>query len=105
MSNLPQAVADRKTALDLWLEERGWSYQWLADVMGVSRPLVSIMFCADTIPSKRHKQLISLGIPSTLIPPVYNGPMGRPGRKRILPSPPEGYGESSAGSPSGLPEA
>lgn len=69
---------ERLAALMLWLEEREISYQALADVMGVSRPFIQKMLHRDTIPAKRHKQLVALGIPEELLPSVFTGLYGRP---------------------------
>lgn len=75
---------ERNAALTLWLEERKISLQVLADAMGVSRPFVSVMLRRDTIPAKRHRQLVLLGLPADLLPQVFDGPTGRP-RTAALP--------------------
>ncbi len=75
---------ERQAALTLWLEERQITFQALADAMGVSRPFVTAMLNRDTIPAKRHKQLVALGIPEELLPPVFTGAYGRPRAPRFF---------------------
>ncbi len=75
---------ERQAALMLWLEERQISYQALADVIGVSRPFIQKMLNHDTIPAKRHKQLVALGIPEELLPPPFTGVYGRPRSPRFF---------------------
>ena len=82
MSNVPPIPEERRCALQLWMEERRWTAQWLADAMGVSRQFVKTMLGRETMPAKRHKQLMCLGVPEELLPPVYSGPMGRPRGQR-----------------------
>lgn len=77
---------ERQAALTLWLEERKVTFQALADAMGVSRPFVKVMLLdRETIPAKRRKQLVTLGLPEELLPPAYTGPMGRPRSTPIFP--------------------
>lgn len=77
---------ERQAALTLWLEERRITMQALADAIGVSRPFVGTMLRRDTIPLKRHKQLLALGLPEELLPPPYMGPLGRPSSSPLLPT-------------------
>lgn len=65
---------ERKAALTLWMEERHISIQALADAIGVSRAFVSVMLNRDTIPEKRHRQMLRLGFPLELLPPPYHKP-------------------------------
>lgn len=74
---------ERRAALELWLEERRISRQRLADALGVSGSFVRVMLQRDTIPAKRHRQLVLLGIPEELLPPVFEG---KPGRPRSFPA-------------------
>lgn len=76
---------ERQAALSLWLEERKITMQALATAMGVSRPFVSVMLQRDTIPLKRHTQLVTLGLPQELLPPPYTGPQGRPRSTPLFP--------------------
>jgi len=69
---------ERQAALRIWLEERQISLQTLADAMGVTRAFVSVMLRRDTIPARRHKQLVALGLPEDLLPPIFTGAFGRP---------------------------
>lgn len=78
---------ERQAALTLWLEERHITMQAIADAMGVSRPFVRTMLLRrETIPLKRHKQLLALGLPEELLPPPYTGPLGRPCSPPLLPA-------------------
>ena len=58
----------RQAELALWMEERHITIQSLADALGVSRPFVSAMLNRETIPAKRHKQMLTLGFPGELLP-------------------------------------
>lgn len=75
---------ERQADLKLWLEERKISIQALADAMGVSRTFVSVMLQRETIPPKRHKQLVTLGLPEVLLPPPFTGAYGRPRSPRLF---------------------
>ena len=76
---------ERQAALTLWLEEQRITLQALSDAMGVSRAFVSVMLRRETIPAKRHKQLVTLGLPEELLPTPFAGPMGRPRSLPIFP--------------------
>lgn len=76
---------ERQAALTLWLEERKITFQALADAMGVTRPFVRVMLQRETIPAKRHKQLVTLGVPEDLLPKPFTGSMGRPRSAPIFP--------------------
>lgn len=89
MSNLEERLSE----LVLWMEERKITMQTLADAMGVSRAFVSTMLHRETMPAKRHRQLIILGFPDHVLPEPYNGPMGRP-RKHILLQPQTTHAEA-----------
>lgn len=65
---------ERQAALILWMEERHISIQALAEALGVSRPFASVMLNRETIPAKRHKQMLRLGFPPELLPPPYHKP-------------------------------
>lgn len=73
--------SERKATLALWLEENGVCKQKLADAMGVSRVFVATALERDSMPEKRHKQFVALGIPEHLLPPVFIGPFGRPPKR------------------------
>ena len=76
---------ERQAALMLWLEENGVTLQAIAEAMGVSRAFVSVMLRRETVPAKRRRQLIVLGLPEELLPPAFEGSMGRPRAPRFLP--------------------
>lgn len=65
---------ERQAGLKLWMEERHITNQALADVLGVSRPFVCKMLSRETIPARRHKQMVSLGFPAELLPEPYQEP-------------------------------
>lgn len=75
---------ERQAALALWLEERHITAQALADAMGVSRVFVTKMLSRETIPEKRHRQMVALGLPEELLPPIFKGPFGRPRSARFF---------------------
>ena len=81
MSN---SEAERHADLKIWLEERQITLQYLADLMGVSRTFVSVMLHRETMPPKRHKQLIALGVPEELLPKPFTGAHGRPCASPLL---------------------
>lgn len=66
--------------LKLWMEERMIS-TYASDLMGVSQTFVTLMLKRETIPEKRHRQLIAIGFPERLIPPAFLGPKGRPPKR------------------------
>lgn len=72
---------ERMAALTLWMEENGVSKQSLSDAMGVSWTFVNVALKRETIPAKRHKQFVALGIPEHLLPPIFIGPFGRPPKR------------------------
>lgn len=65
---------ERQAELKLWMEERHITNQSLADVLGVSRAFVWKMLSRDTMPAKRHKQMLLLGFPDELLPAPYQEP-------------------------------
>ena len=76
-SETPRAIE-----LQLWMEERKLTYQTLADAAGVSRQFMAAMLARDTMPDKRHRQLLLYGVPADLLPQPFTGAFGRP-RKRV----------------------
>lgn len=73
---------ERFANLSVWLEERRLSFQSLADAMGCSRAFVSAMMRRETMPDRRWRQCLLLGLPEDFIPRPFEGSLGRP-RKRV----------------------
>lgn len=73
---------ERHVSLLLWMEERQIYHTRLAVLLGVSDTFARVMLKRDTIPVKRHRQLVALGIPHELLPKPITPVMGRP-RKDI----------------------
>lgn len=89
MSNTltPETVSSERCAqLRLWLEENSLTPPKLAEMAGVSDVFMRVLLGRDTMPCKRHRQLVALGVPAELLPESITPVMGRP-RKRVPLSP------------------
>lgn len=68
MKEIPQLDITRKDMLCIWLKRNGRTQADIARALEVGEISVSRWMKADTIPSKRHEQLVKLGIPQELLP-------------------------------------
>lgn len=76
-------TGERLAALYLWMEENDCSLPRLAVMAGVSEVFMRVLLRRETIPVKRHTQLVALGMPEELLPTPIQPVMGRP-RKPLL---------------------
>lgn len=86
MSNTlaPDDISNERCAeLRLWMEENGVTPPKLAKMAGVSDVFMRVLLRRDTMPIKRHHQLVALGVPEELLPEPIAPVMGRP-RKHLL---------------------
>lgn len=86
MELLPRIEPTRQEALLIWLRRRGLQQCDIARRLGIGQNTVSRWLNADTIPSWRHRQLLSLGIPEGLLPApvdIAPGPKRRATRPAI----------------------
>lgn len=67
---------ERKEKVFLWLRQNGLTYTSLARKMGMSQWGVSKLLERPTIPTRRHRQLVELGLPTDLLPPAKDIPTG-----------------------------
>lgn len=82
MELLPRIEPTRQEALLIWLRRRGLQQRDIARRLGIGQNTVSRWLAADTIPSWRHRQLVSLGIPAELLPaPLDIAPGPKRGRR------------------------
>lgn len=68
MTDIPQIDIKRQDMLLLWLKRQGISQAAIARALEVGEVSVSRWIRAQNIPSKRHEQLVKLGIPEELLP-------------------------------------
>lgn len=68
MELLPRIEPTRQEALLIWIRRRGMQQRDIERRLGIGQNTVSRWLAADTIPSWRHRQLVSLGIPAELLP-------------------------------------
>lgn len=85
MENLPRIEPTRQEALRLWLARQGIRQRDIAKRLGIGENTISRWLGANSIPTWRHRQLLSLGIPEALLPaPVDIAP--GPKRRATLPA-------------------
>lgn len=68
----------RQAQLKAWLTMHGIKHKDLAVKLGVHPSMVSRIICGERAPSKRIKELMSLGIPASLLPEPNLRSPGRP---------------------------
>lgn len=66
-----------------WLRQNGLRFQDVADRLGVAKSSISRTLKAATIPTRRHAQLMALGIPKEFLPIPLDITPG-PKRKGVL---------------------
>ncbi len=62
--------------LKAWMAENNVTMRWAAAQMGVTPSLLSKYLRLDTMPQKRHEQLVQLHFPPDLLPEPVNKPRG-----------------------------
>lgn len=69
IKDITQIDFTRQDKLLIWLKRHGRTQADIARALEVGDVSVSRWMKAETIPSKRHEQLVKLGIPAELLPP------------------------------------
>jgi len=67
---IPQGDLTRQEQLLVWMRRAGLTYAAVAKSIGVGIMSVRRWLNADYISTWRHQQLVGLGIPATLLPPI-----------------------------------
>lgn len=81
MSNLiitDTTDSERLAGLRIWMEESGMTPPRLADIAGVSPTFMRVLLRRETMPMKRHRQLVAIGVPEECLPPPIEPSIGRP---------------------------
>lgn len=82
--NIASTDLTRQERLLIWLRRAGITNVDIARKIGVSSSMsVTRWFNAESIPTRRHRQLVDFGIPAELLPPALDitpGPRPRGGR-------------------------
>lgn len=68
----------RYELLKQWMKERNVSFVWLAAQLGIKETPLRRMLMQDRIPTKRHAQLVHIGIPEDMLPPGIDLTSRRP---------------------------
>lgn len=68
----------RYELLKQWMKERNVSFVWLAAQLGIKETPLRRMLMQDRIPTKRHAQLVRIGIPEDMLPPGIDLTSRRP---------------------------
>lgn len=68
MKELPQLDLTRQDMLSIWLKRQGKTQADIARALEVGEVSVSRWMRAQSIPVKRHEQLVKFGIPAELLP-------------------------------------
>lgn len=68
MKEFIELTPTRQDLLWIWLKRQGKTQAAIADALDVGKVAVSRWMKAESIPVRRHKQLIDLGIPAELLP-------------------------------------
>lgn len=67
----------RQERLLIWLRRANITNAQIAAALNVGAIAVTRWFRADSIPSWRHRQLVTFGIPADLLPPAVDKAPGR----------------------------
>lgn len=62
----------RQERLLIWLRRANITNAQVADALDVAAIAVTRWFRADSIPPRRHRQLVEFGIPAELLPPAVD---------------------------------
>lgn len=84
MLELTQSTLTRQELLRIWLYRRGITKTQIAKAIGVTIMAVTHWFESERIPTRRHSQLVDLGIPPELLPVAEDLPRG-PRSREIFP--------------------
>lgn len=92
MKELPQLDLTRQDMLLIWLKRQGKTQADIARALEVGKVSVSRWMRAETIPVRRHEQLVQLGIPENLLPApldITPGPKRRSKLSPLIPDKPD----------------
>ena len=83
MGSITSTDLTRQERLLIWLRRAGITHVDIAKKVGVSSSMsVARWFNAESIPTRRHRQLVDFGIPAELLPPALDiNPGPRPKRE------------------------
>lgn len=59
-----------------WMRENGQTYTNLSAQMGITSCGLGRLFKGQTIPTRRHRQLVALGVPAEVLPQPLDIPTG-----------------------------
>lgn len=68
-----------------WMNEHRITYVAIGEQLGISATAVSRMLYSETMPVKRHQQMLALGFPDDMLPVPFDRPRGRPKNVPIFP--------------------
>ncbi|MBQ3060101.1 MAG: XRE family transcriptional regulator [Desulfovibrio sp.] len=77
MKTLSQNDLTRQERLFIWMRREGHTNRAVAKALGVGITSITRWIAADTIPTRRHRQLVDFGFPEELLPPakdISSGP-------------------------------
>ena len=77
--------ADRQAELRVWLIRNGMTYAEIGRRMGITSSGVLRLVQGERMPTKRHSEMVGMGIPADLLPQPLDVPFGPP-RKHPLPT-------------------
>lgn len=72
----------RHACLQKWLKQHSITYAAIAIQLGITEAGVRHILYADSMPTQRHAQLMTLGFPVAVLPKPLDR---KPGRKRLVP--------------------
>lgn len=67
---------ERKEKMFEWMMANDLTYKKISALIGVSPTFASVMFTRPSIPTRRHRQLVEVGVPPEIIPPAKDIPPG-----------------------------
>lgn len=73
---------NRQESLRLWMTRTGNTFKAWGRLMGISGNAVSWLCANETMPTHRHAQLVTLGVPVELLPAAFDH---KPGPKPKTP--------------------
>lgn len=74
---------ERYERLRSWMVANQVSIAWVARQLSIAKSYARTLLRADRISTKRHGQLVEIGIPEELLPRAED--VKRPGRPRMVP--------------------
>lgn len=75
---------ERKEKVFAWMRANGLTYERIGERLGVTGTGVSRMFTKPSIPTRRYRQLLDVGVPRHLLPPAKDIPTGPKPRQHAV---------------------